>query len=459
MHLKERLTASLHKKWVRLLLLLLLPCFIILLAAGADFYYHHGRVYPDVYLNDIPLGGLKFAEAETKLDQKLFSLDKITFTGVKGKNRTLSLDRLGISWDREQTMAAVTGSGAGPQGYPGRIGRLFGQAPLSIEGTLKVEEDILEKSFDELSKIVETSPRDAAFTVKGSRVTIIEDRAGRSLIRDQLRKVLITAVHEGRGEVPLPIKNRPAKHTAAELASHGMDGVMASFTTTIIPALPGRVHNIKLGAKAINGTLLFPEEIFSFEALVGEISREKGYQEAPVIVGEELRPGLGGGLCQVSSTLYNAALLGNLEIVERVNHSQSIGYLPIGRDATISIGSVDLKFRNNREHPILIGAEVSEGQLIFRLFGPPMEEKVEISTSDIVRIEPPVRLEESKSLARGKRKLIKQGKAGYTVKTWRVVYSKGKETSRELLSHDRYRPTTTIYRVGTGPSAGKSEED
>ncbi|MGI6615611.1 MAG: VanW family protein [Dethiobacteria bacterium] len=459
MHLKERLTTALHIKWVRLLLILILPFFMAALAASADYYCYRGRIYPGVYFNDLPLGGMKLTDAEAKLEKEFFSMKRITFIGVKEKPRTFALTRLGVAWDRQETMAAITDAGTGYRGYPGRVQRLLGDGPLSIKGRLKVQNNKLDRVFDGLAKKVEKHPRDATLEVKGARVTIIEDRAGRTLLKDKLKQELFAALHNGRSEVALPLKSRPAGRTAGELAAYGIDNVMAAFTTTITPALPGRVHNIKLGAEAINGTLLFPGELFSFEALVGEITRAKGYREAPVIVGEELRPGLGGGLCQVSSTLYNAALLGNLEIVERLNHSQTIGYLPIGRDATISIGSVDLKFRNSRDHPVLIGAEVSGEQLTFRLFGPPMAEKVEIRTSDIVRLEPPVRTEECKALAGGEKKLLKQGKAGYTVKTWRIIYRRGKEVSRELLSHDRYRPTTTIYRIGIGPTADESEDD
>ena len=116
----------------------------------------------------------------------------------------------------------------------------------------------------------------------------------------------------------------------------------------------------------------------------------------------------------------------------------TIGYLPVGRDATISIGHADLKFKNNRDHHILIGAELNEGRLTFRLFGPPMEERVEIFSSDIVRLEPPVHYEESDALPEGAQELVERGRAGYHVKTWRVVYRGDREISRELLSHDHY---------------------
>lgn len=464
MSLKERLTGALKIKWAWGLLVPLILLGLAAITAVVDFCCYHGRIYPEIYLNEIPVGGLKFAEAEAKLAAELFSLEEITLTGMDDGVKTIPLSSLGITWDREKTMAAIRKAGAGGPGYAGRLRRLWTHSPLQLKGKLKVKTEILEQALVTLAEEIEEPPREAAFTVKGTRVIIEKEQEGRFLRVEELRRRLLAAIIQGHDEVALPIETKPAKRSAAMLAGYGVDRVMVSFSTTVSPALPDRVHNIRLGASTINGYLLAPGELFSFSAIIGETTREKGYREAPVIVGEELLPGLGGGLCQVSSTLYNAALLANLTIIERSNHSIAIDYLPIGRDATISIGEVDLKFKNNRDHHILIGAELQEGQLTFRLFGPPMEEQVEIVSSDIVRVEPPVRYEKSELLPTGKRKLVQQGKPGYSVKTWRVVYRNEEEISRELLSHDYYQPTASVYQIGTGrlptdPAEGTETED
>lgn len=458
MRLTERLANIVRHKWARIILVLPALLIIAAVSAGVDYCCYSGRIYPGIYLNEISLGGLSLKEAESKLAAELWSLEELRLSGIEGGEMTISLAELGISWDRKKTMDGIREAGSGRHGYPGRLRRLWTRSPLHLEGALKVQPGRLDRFLADLAKEVEEKPQDAGFIVQGAEVSIEKEREGRFLKEGQLRKRILDAVSKGMsGEVKLPIGIKQANRTAATLAGYDVDQVMISFSTDVYPPIPNRVHNIGLGAKAINGYLLAPGEIFSFEAVVGDSTREKGYREAPVIVGGKLVPGLGGGLCQVSSTLYNAALLANLAIVERYSHSLTIGYLPVGRDATISIGHADLKFKNNRDHHILIGAELNEGRLTFRLFGPPMEERVEIFSSDIVRLEPPVHYEESDALPEGAQELVERGRAGYHVKTWRVVYRGDREISRELLSHDHYRPVPTVYRVGTGSFSNKPD--
>lgn len=450
MHPRERLAAALQKKWGRIVLILLIPWSLAALASTMDCYCYRGRIYPGVYVQGVAVGGLDLVRAEEKLAAELFNLERITFTGLEQGPETISLTQLGVSYDRENTMKTLRRLGTGGRGYPGRLRRLLKSAPLRLAGTLRVKTELLQKALEALARKVNTAPREASFTVDGAIVSIEKEREGRFLQLAELENRLLAAIQQGKPKVPLPIGKLKVQPSAAVLAGYGVDRVMISFATTVSAAMPERVQNIRLGAEAINGCLLAPGEMFSFEATVGEVSAEKGYQEAPVIVGGELRPGLGGGLCQVSSTLYNAALLANLSILERHNHSLAINYLPLGRDATISIGSADLKFKNNRNHHILIGADLKGGLLTFRLFGPPMEERVVLDSSDITRVEPPIRYEEDRTLPAGEKELASQGEPGYSVKTWRIVFRGGEEITRELLSHDHYHPTPTVYRIGTG---------
>ncbi len=146
--------------------------------------------------------------------------------------------------------------------------------------------------------------------------------------------------------------------------------------------------------------------------------------------------------------MYNAALLANLEIVERQNHSMAVAYLPVGRDAAVAFGYLDLKFKNSRDHYILIGGELDGYRLIFRMFGPPMDQEVVIETTDQQIIEAPLRYEKSSKLSPGEMVLKSEGKPGYNVTSWRIVYQDGQEVERELLSRDHYQPTPTVYLVG-----------
>ncbi len=447
--LKQQGTA-LHRKWKRALIILPLFLILLTLAMGIDLYRYRGRIYPHIYLSGVSMGGLDLSEAENIIDSKLFSLKEISFIGLEEENRTVSLYDLGISWDKKEMILKIRETASGWQGYPARLQRIFNPSPLEIKGILDVENGKLQAFLDGMVMDAERKPQDARFVVTGTKVSLEKEVKGRSVNAGLLQKKLLHAVREGQSVVIVPLAATKPELTAKMLSGYNFDQVMLSFSTDVSSANPNRVQNISIGTGAINGYLLLPGETFSFEGVVGDATAEKGYREAPVIVGGKLVPGLGGGLCQVSSTLYNAALLANLTIVERYSHSLTIGYLPVGRDATISIGHADLKFKNTRDHPILIGGELKDGTLTFRLFGPPMEERVELFSSDIIRLEPPVHYEKSAALPHDTLELVEKGRSGYHVKTWRIVYSGSREISRELLSHDHYNPVPTVYRIGTG---------
>jgi len=138
---------------------------------------------------------------------------------------------------------------------------------------------------------------------------------------------------------------------------------IGEYTSPILDKTDARIHNINLAASIINGKVLQPGEEFSFNGTLGERTAEKGYQVAPVIIktedGSKRSEDIGGGICQISSTLFNAAEQAGLEITERVPHSKDIGYIPKGRDATVDYGSADLKFKNNKSNPVLIKIDVN----------------------------------------------------------------------------------------------------
>jgi hypothetical protein len=145
------------------------------------------------------------------------------------------------------------------------------------------------------------------------------------------------------------------------------ENIVAGYFTSIANSAASRNQNILLSCNKLNGIIVNPGEILSFNQTVGRRTAQAGYQLAPVIVGKRLVPGIGGGVCQTSSTLYNSVLESQLQIVERYPHSLRISYLPVNRDATVSWGGADLKFRNNKPYPIKILAQVYETYVVFAI--------------------------------------------------------------------------------------------
>ena len=160
-----------------------------------------------------------------------------------------------------------------------------------------------------------------------------------------------------------------AQPAVSEEALKEIDGELGHYTTHFGGTGANRGSNIAIAAGRIDGTLLAPNEVFSYNKIVGPRIASAGFKDAPVILKGELVPGIGGGICQVSSTLYNAALLSNLKIVRRSHHAFPVHYLPAGRDATVVDGSIDFQFQNNTDSPIYIRASATRGTLSFRILG------------------------------------------------------------------------------------------
>ncbi|MEW5785327.1 MAG: VanW family protein [Bacillota bacterium] len=447
----ENVKAVVKSKWVILCLSAAGGIIVFALSVlGVDYIYYHTRVYPGVQLYTVNLGGLRFEEAADEIEAKLWSRDEVSLVLEDGSRVRFSFSEMGLAWDKEATISNVRLAGRGIEGYAARINYLFKQIPIIAPGRITVDEKRLGEAAARLAGTIYQAPRDASLQVESESVTVIPEQGGRYLKVGELRENLINALCRGETELAVPIGEWPAPLTAADLESYGLQTVMASYYTNVAVGNPDRTENVRLGAAAINGFLMAPGDRFSFWEVVGQATLEKGYRYAPIIRAGVIVPGIGGGLCQVSSTLYNAALLANLKIVERYNHSLTQGYIPLGRDATVAYPTADIKFVNSRDHYLLIGSELSNNRLTFRIFGPPMEERVEIVTSLISQIAPPVRYEKTGDLPVGVTVLVKSGKPGYQVTVWRIVYRRDTEVERELLSRDYYSPMETVYQVGTG---------
>jgi vancomycin resistance protein YoaR len=231
----------------------------------------------------------------------------------------------------------------------------------------------------------------------------------------------------------------------------GITGVVGSYTTTY-GGTPGRLHNVQLVAQLIDGALVAPGATFSFNGTTGERNADKGFQEAPVIINGELQNGLGGGVCQVSTTVFNAAYEAGLQIDQRTNHELYISHYPTGRDATVNYPDLDLKFTNDTRHWLLLRTFVGSGSLTVNLYGTPQDRRVESETGDLVVTGAvPVKRVDDPTLLKGKSELEITGSPPRRTSVHRRVYL-GNGT---LLHDDTWGSTyvgePTVLRVGTKP--------
>lgn len=225
---------------------------------------------------------------------------------------------------------------------------------------------------------------------------------------------------------------------------------VASYET-IADEDESRDINISLMCDAVDGLEIKPGEVLSINELVGERTVAKGFKAAPAIVDGLTMDDIGGGICQLAGTLYNAALLADMEIVERVSHTWPSDYLPVGQDATLNWDDKDLKIKNTTDCSIFISARFENQKVKVRLYGKPLDTGVTLKVeNEIVDEFEPARTEYryTSELPDGYSKTIRKGKTGYSVKVYRIYYKNGVETNRVLMSWDKYQPLGKIVLVG-----------
>lgn len=213
------------------------------------------------------------------------------------------------------------------------------------------------------------------------------------------------------------------------------------------PEDKGAIKNISIASYCVNEYILRPGEMFSFNNALGNRTREKGYQDGPVYEnGKEIR-GLGGGICFVSSGLYYVALYSNMQIIERSNHMFNPGYVPAGLDSAISMGNLDLKFKNTLSNPIKIITKFDGKNLKIQFLGTDEGYSVQMETREYDNLKAKTEYRYNSNLEKGKKNIIQTGKDGLKVDVSRIIRKDGKEIKRENLGTDSYNKLDEIVEI------------
>ena len=252
-------------------------------------------------------------------------------------------------------------------------------------------------------------------------------------------------------EYIIPLKITKAKVTVKDLGDKAFPNRLSVFTTRYDASNRNRTTNLEIATKKINGVVLLPGEEVSYNKVLGKRTVEKGYKEAAIFVTDGVADGVGGGICQISSTLYNAALIANLKITDRTNHCFRTSYLEPGRDATVAYGAIDFKFKNNRKYPIKISASVRSGVAKVSIYGIKEENEYTVKIRSYITKTIPFTTKkvDNKDLAEGKERVKQKGTPGYKAVCYKDLYKNGKKVKSELVSTDTYTPMKRIIEVGT----------
>ncbi len=279
-------------------------------------------------------------------------------------------------------------------------------------------------------------------------VIVNEHHVGVEVKKEDL-KLVIDEVNENKSASCAAVITMP-EITKEDLESKLFNSTLGKYTTDFSSSSANRAYNVSLAAESINNKILMPGEEFSYNNTIGNPNAQRGYKIAGIYENGKTSEGVGGGICQVSSTLYSAVLYADLEIVERHNHSLTVAYVPNGQDATVSYGIIDFRFKNNTEYPVKVSSVSSNRKLTISIIGTEYEPErtVKISHSQISSTPPVDEEKVDETLPVGTRKVTSKGKTGYVVDTFKTVYENGVEVSSKKITRSSYRMVPNEVLVG-----------
>ena len=299
----------------------------------------------------------------------------------------------------------------------------------------------IEKIHEEVYKEVQ----DAYYTK--DPFTIHPEVEGVDFNIEEAEKIL----QEDKEQYEIPLTITKPKVTTAQIGSEAFPNLLATYSTKYDGGNTDRTTNLRIACQKINDKVILPGETFSYNKALGERSAATGYKNAKVYENGQVVDGIGGGICQISSTLYNSVLMSNMEIVERRNHQFVTSYTPAGRDATVVYGMTDFKFKNTRTYAVKIKASCSNGIATVSIYGIKEENEytVSFSTKTISTIPYTIQYVDDNTLAAGTEKVKQAGANGVITETYIIKSLNGKVVSSKLLSKDTYNAMQRIILRGT----------
>jgi vancomycin resistance protein YoaR len=324
--------------------------------------------------------------------------------------------------------------------------------PAGGATTLRIGGPGADAYFKRVQKVVNTRPHDADFLVVSGGIRIKPAIDGRVLDVPKTAAALLAAATRRVNRVtPIVVATQPPQRTTADAQAMGITGIVSSYTTSY-GGIANRIHNVQVVSHLVDDTFIAPGKEFSFNGTTGDRNAAKGLLEAPVIINGELKTGLGGGTCQVSTTVFNTAYEAGLPITARTNHALYISHYPQGRDATVNYPDTDLKFVNDTDHWLLLRTFVSASTLTVNLYGTPQHRRVESVVAPLRTTGPvPTVITKDPKLEKGKKVVDEVGSPPLSTSVTRRVYDAGGKLLYENTWYSSYVGEKEKVRIGTKP--------
>lgn len=422
------------------------------------------KIYPEINVYGINVGGLNRNQAIALLEEKLPNviMDKNLKVVVGDKSLELKYDTLNPSYNFEEIADNALGYGKDKNLFA-KNSLVKGKKSIEIGAEITYDEEALIAFEDMVLKEVGIEPKNASMNISSGGISVIPEVLGKTIDKDELHNKLIESINGNTShdvELTFDLKEQEAKIKAEDLKE--ITGEISDYSSNYINTGDGRVKNMQIAADIINGTIVMPGEEFSYNDLIGDTTPDKGYEKANTYVGNKVVPDYGGGICQVSTTLYRAVMRANIRSTERMNHSLTVSYSEPGLDATVANGAIDYKFVNTYDFPIYIQGYASDGVVDFAIYG--NVEAMGNKTYELVneineKYSPEVKYEEDSSMEAGTEKVVSNGMQGYKASSYQVTYENGVEVNREFIATDIYMTTNTVVKKGTKKKEEPKKEE
>ena len=412
------------------------------------------RLYTNMYIHGIPVGGLTPSEAEAALMQHFQpSLDQRTISFTHGGQdiARLSYKELGIRLDFSPAIEAAQEYGS-KRNLPARIARIMGRPhKVTTSPALQFDRAALDSQLNAVADKLQTPPVNAGFTYENGKIIVTSEKPGNAVDTQHAAGELNRLVSSlSQGVIEMQTTQLQPRFTSEDLRFTVAE--LGNFSTPIGTQDDARVRNVRRAAERIHNHVLYPGDVFSASALMGTHLPGSGYEAAIVLVRGEPVEDIGGGICQVVTTLYNAVLLAELTVVQRHNHSVRVSYADYGFDATIAGDYYDLKFKNNTAHPVLITSSFGTNGLQVSIHGyeaRPANRSIQFSSQRVDVIPPePYKEVVDANLSPGERIVTLESQMGYRFEVFKHIYVDGREVERIKVNTSAYRPMQGIISVG-----------
>ena len=442
-------------------------CLLILCIAGGVVIgtrggFGNGKKMADgISISGLDVSGMTKADAQKELDGYMqYLMNRTVKIAIDDQTVTAQAADLGYRCEDKNVIEKAF--------EVGKKGNVFqrmkeiqdiGKDKKDFALTLKVEEKVLRKYLEENCVKYDINKKDAKLKLVNGKFKATNSRNGRKLqIEDTIaviKHALLKDTKKQELQVTAVVKITKAQYTKKQVEK--CKDLLGSFSTDFSTSTAARANNVRTAANYINGTVLYPGETFSVVKVIKDRTVANGYQAAAEYSSGNVVEGIGGGVCQVSTTLYNAVLKAELEIVERSPHSMVVHYVPASRDAAIAGDYKDMKFKNNTKVPVYIAASAQGGILSFRIYGEETRannRKIEYKSQIMETIQPGAAVETvDKTKAASYRVVTQSAHVGYKAKLWKIVTVDGKRTDKILINSSSYAAEPEHITVGSSTSS------